>query len=81
LKFLHQKEMMTDLPAIKEINGVCGTCMLGKQHQQPFPFGKAWRAKEPLELVHTNVCGPMRTLSHEQNSCFIIFINDYTRMT
>ncbi|KAL5573510.1 hypothetical protein UlMin_023107 [Ulmus minor] len=69
LKILRQKNMMRDLPTIK------------KQHQQPFPFGKAWRAKKPLELVHTDVCGPMRTPSNDQNRYFILFIDDYTRMT
>ena len=46
-----------------------------------FPKGVAWRAKEMLELVHTNICGPMRTHSHAQNKYFILFIDDYTRMT
>ena len=34
-----------------------------------------------LELVHTDVCGPMSTLSHAQNRYFILFIDDLTRMT
>ncbi|KAL0377091.1 UNVERIFIED_CONTAM: Retrovirus-related Pol polyprotein from transposon TNT 1-94 [Sesamum calycinum] len=34
-----------------------------------------------LELIHTDVCGPMRTPSHEQNRYFILFIDDYSRMT
>ncbi|KAL0430353.1 UNVERIFIED_CONTAM: Retrovirus-related Pol polyprotein from transposon TNT 1-94 [Sesamum radiatum] len=40
-----------------------------------------WRAKAVLELIHTDVCGPMRTPSHEQNRYFILFIDDYSRMT
>ena len=55
--------------------------MIGKQQRQPFPSGKAWRAKALLELVHTDVCGPMRTPSNEQNRYFILFIDDYTRKT
>ena len=34
-----------------------------------------------LELVHTDLCGPMSTLSHAQNRYFILFIDDLTRMT
>ncbi|CAJ2638092.1 unnamed protein product [Trifolium pratense] len=56
-------------------------CMLGKHHRQPFPKGGAWRAKQVLELVHTDVCGPMNTLSHAKNRYFILFIDDFTRMT
>ncbi|CAL8990716.1 unnamed protein product [Prunus brigantina] len=60
--------MMRDLPNIKEIHDVCEGCQLGKQHRQAFPSGKAWRAKALLELVHTDVCGPMRTPSLDNNS-------------
>ncbi|KAM6582397.1 hypothetical protein CsatB_009399 [Cannabis sativa] len=67
LKILTQKNMMRDLPKIKEINTVCEGCMLEKQHRQPFPSGKTWRVKKPLELVHTDVCGAMRTPSNDQN--------------
>lgn len=81
LNLLHQKNMMRDLPSITMQDGVCEGCMLGKQRRQPFPSGKAWRAKTMLELVHTDVCGPMRTPSNEQNRYFILFIDDYTRMT
>ena len=81
LKVLSQKEMMRDLPSIKESKEVCEGCQYGKQHRQAFPSGKAWRAKNCLELVHTDVCGPMRTPSHEQYRCFILFIDDCTRMT
>ncbi|CAL9016012.1 unnamed protein product [Prunus brigantina] len=62
------KNMMRDLPNIKEIHDVCEGCQLGKQHRQAFPSGKAWRAKALLELVHTDVCGPMRTPSLDNNS-------------
>ncbi|KAL0389945.1 UNVERIFIED_CONTAM: Retrovirus-related Pol polyprotein from transposon TNT 1-94 [Sesamum calycinum] len=50
-----------------------------KQHKKPFPSGTSWRAKAVLELIHTDVCGPMRTPSHEQNRYFILFIDDYSQ--
>ncbi|KAL0301338.1 UNVERIFIED_CONTAM: Retrovirus-related Pol polyprotein from transposon TNT 1-94 [Sesamum radiatum] len=81
LKILHQKKMMTDLPQIQAIEGACEACLQGKQHKKPFPSGTFWRAKAVLELIHTDVCGPMRTPSHEQNRYFILFIDDYSRMT
>ncbi|KAL0418689.1 UNVERIFIED_CONTAM: Retrovirus-related Pol polyprotein from transposon TNT 1-94 [Sesamum radiatum] len=52
-----------------------------KQHKKPVLSGTSWRAKAVLELIHTDVCGPMRTPSHEQNRYFILFIDDYSRMT
>ena len=56
------------LTMIKELNRVCEGCML-------------WRVKEPLELVYIDVCGLMRIPSHNQNRYFILFIDNYTRMT
>jgi len=50
-------------------------------HKLPFPKGGGLRAKEKLELVHTNVCGPMRTTSFGNSKYFILFIDDLTRMT
>ncbi|KAK4380842.1 Retrovirus-related Pol polyprotein from transposon RE1 [Sesamum angolense] len=81
LKILHQKKMMTDLPQIQAVEGACEACLQGKQHKKPFPSRTSWRAKAVLELIHTDVCGPMRTPSHEQNRYFILFIDDYSRMT
>ena len=34
-----------------------------------------------MELIHTDVCGPMRTPSHGNNRYFILFIDDFSRMT
>ena len=42
---------------------------------------KAWRAKEKLDLVHTDLCGLMRTLFLSKNKYFILSIDDFTRMT
>ncbi|KAK4402464.1 Retrovirus-related Pol polyprotein from transposon TNT 1-94 [Sesamum angolense] len=81
LKKYYQKKMMTDLPQIQAIEGACEACLQGKQHKKPFPSRTSWRAKAVLELIHTDVCGPMRTPSHEQNRYFILFIDDYSRMT
>lgn len=81
LKLLHQKGMMRDLPNLKENNEACEGCLLDKQHQLPFSTNKAWRANDLLELIHTNVCGPMRTPSHTNNRYFNLFIDDFSRMT
>ncbi|KAK4381808.1 Retrovirus-related Pol polyprotein from transposon TNT 1-94 [Sesamum angolense] len=76
LKILHQKKMMTDLPQIQAVEGACEACLQGKQHKKSFPSGTSWRAKAVLELIHTDVCGPMRTPSHEQKD-----ISSYSSMT
>ena len=59
LKLLYHKNMVHGLPTIEDRDGTCEGCVLGKHHRQSFPKGVAWRAKKVLELVHTDVCGPM----------------------
>ncbi|KAA3453210.1 centromere protein F isoform X7 [Gossypium australe] len=51
-----------------EKDDACEVCQLGKQARQPFPSNMAWRASKKLQLVHTDVCGPMKTQSLSGNS-------------
>ena len=40
----------------------------------------SWRAKAPLELVHSDIYGPMQTPTLGGYSYFILFVDDCTRM-
>ena len=40
---------------------------------------KGFRAKEPLELVHSNVCGPLNVQARGGYEYFVTFIDDYSR--
>ncbi|GKV16599.1 hypothetical protein SLEP1_g27221 [Rubroshorea leprosula] len=81
LKFMQTHEFVRDLPELQLTDSVCESCQLGKMHKLPFPVNKSFRATQKLELVHMDICGPMRTPSLSQNRYFILFINDFTRMT
>nr|GEV89334.1 hypothetical protein [Tanacetum cinerariifolium] len=37
------------------------------------------RAKDLLRLIHTDVCGPFRTVSRQGDSYFVTFTNDFSR--
>lgn len=45
----------------------------------PFFIASKRRTKNLLEIVHTDVCGPMRTKSKSGARYFITFIDDYSR--
>ncbi|GJT25812.1 retrotransposon protein, putative, ty1-copia subclass [Tanacetum coccineum] len=45
---------------------------------KPFPH-QVERAKDLLGLIHTDVCGPFRTVSREGASYFITFTDDFSR--
>lgn len=81
LQQLHQKNMVVGLPSITEKSEVCEGCALGKHHRDSFPKGKALRATAPLELIHSDVCGPMKTTTDGGNRYFLTFIDDFSRMT
>ena len=42
-------------------------------------FGKAKRAFVPLELVHSDICGPMNVRTRHGAQYFITFIDDFTQ--
>eukprot|EP00253_Pinus_taeda_P032899 PITA_32899 len=50
-----------------------------KANQNNF-LEKEGSASRPLELVHTDVCGPFRTRSPRGEEYFILFIDDFSRM-
>ena len=42
---------------------------------------KKKRTERPLQLIHSDLCGPIPTLSIDGNKYFISFINDFRRFT
>ena len=79
MRLLKEKNMVKGLPNIDKIDKVCEGCIYGKMHRLPFPKN-AWRAKAPLELVHSDILGPTRTPSLGGKRYFLLFVDDYTRM-
>ena len=54
----------------------CESCLFGKMTKLPFK-GKGERADGLLDLIHTDVCGPMFVHARGGFVCFITFIDDY----
>ena len=68
----------------------CTGCLTGKSHRQPFPAEASHRATRPLEIVHSDVCGPIqaeeshtaaeKTAASQLLKYYILtFIDDYSR--
>eukprot|EP00111_Clytia_hemisphaerica_P023199 TCONS_00068237-protein len=83
LKLLNKKEMVNGLDFdLKEtVNRNCEGCAMGKQHRQPFPKKSTNTTKGLLELIHSDVCGPMDVPSVGGSRYFVTFIDDYSRYT
>ena len=67
---------MNGLPHIHHPDQLCEACIFEKNHRIPF-VKEPWRTKFPLELVHTNVCGPINISSVGSNKYFLTFIDDF----
>lgn len=59
-------------------NMLCEICQKGKQCRIPFP-AEGSRVKKPLELIHSDICGPLEVKSLGGARYFLTFIDDYTR--
>jgi hypothetical protein len=81
LKFIHDTGMVDDMLEIHVSDQTCDSCELRKQHRQPFPQSISKRATHKLELVHSDICGPMSITSLSNNLYFILLIDDFSRMT
>jgi len=80
LENLSKRNLVNGLPHIHHPDQLCETCIFGKNHRIPF-VKEPWRAKFLLELVHTDVCGPMNISSVGGNKYFLTFIDDFSRKT
>ena len=60
-------------------NTICKSCQFGKQTRSYFIENEGLASK-PLELVHTDLCGPSRKKSPRGEEYFTLFIDDFSRM-
>lgn len=81
LKLLSKKKMVKGLPPINHADQLCEGCILGKHSRKSFPKEVSTRAKKPLELVYSDVCGPINPSSLGKSNYFVLFIADFSRKT
>ena len=59
----------------------CDGCLIGKQCRESFPKRSENRAKDVLEIIHSDVCGPMENVSIGGSRYILTFTDDFTRYT
>ena len=59
----------------------CISCLKGKMTRKSFPKVSNNRAQQPLDLIHSDVCGPMSTETPGRKKYFLTFIDDCSRYT
>jgi hypothetical protein len=80
---LKELDAMVDGMNLKEVSlhHICEGCVKGKHQRTSFLKDGATMASQLLEIVHTNVCGPMKTTSHGGARYFFTFIDNFSRKT
>ncbi|MCO5572839.1 hypothetical protein L7F22_026598 [Adiantum nelumboides] len=80
LMTLQRHNMVHDLSLLEmPPRHVCEGCVLGKMHRFAFSQDGSVRATRKLQLVHSDVCGPMRTPSVGNSLYFVTLIDDFSR--
>ena len=76
MKKLHADGLFESLDYVSV--GACEPCLMGKMTKTPFS-GTMERATDLLEIIHTNVCGPMSVEARGGYRYFLTFTDDLSR--
>jgi hypothetical protein len=80
LKEMVQKKLVEGVDRIQHTElDFCEGCINGKMQRNSFKPVGAVKSTRKLQLVHSDVCGPMQTESIGGCKYFVTFIDDYTR--
>ena len=79
---LRTKELVVGLPNIKfQCDKLCDACAKGKHVRKSFKSKKLVSTTKPLELIHMDLCGPMRVQSRSGKLYVLVIVDDYSRYT
>lgn len=76
-----RNQLIVGAPVLPSSQTMCEVCMKGKQTRQRIPKAATFRATRPLELVHSDLCGPLPVPSLTGARYVITFTDDYSRFT
>ena len=84
LVMIIKKKMVTgmdDLNISESSKHFCEPCIYGKMTRTSFPKQSLSKTHHVLELVHSDVCGPIEVETKQKNVYFVTFIADFSRYT
>nr|GEY14431.1 zinc finger, CCHC-type [Tanacetum cinerariifolium] len=76
-----QRDLVQGILAIKQTTQVCDVCLIGKHSRAPFLNKAKARSTLRLNLLHMDLCGPMRVASINGKKYILVIIDDYSRYT
>lgn len=81
LDLMKNKEVVRDLQFPSEPLKLCEPCVMGKLTETPHALIKESYARQPLELIHIDLCGPMPVGSLCGNRYIFVIVDDGSRYT
>jgi transposase InsO family protein len=73
------KEMVCGMPCVDHVEQLCDTCAVTKLKHRPFPCQASYRAIKQLELMHSDLCGPVSLATPGGRRYFLLLVDDTTR--
>ncbi|GJT22147.1 putative ribonuclease H-like domain-containing protein [Tanacetum coccineum] len=82
INLLSKNDIVTGLPKLKFVKDhLCSSCELGKAKRKSFHTKTTLSSKRRLQLLHMDLCGPMRVESINGKKYVLVIIDDYSRYT
>nr|GEV11161.1 retrovirus-related Pol polyprotein from transposon TNT 1-94 [Tanacetum cinerariifolium] len=82
INLLLKNDIVVGLPKLKFIKDhICSSYKLGKAKQNSFHTKITPSSKRRLQLLHMDLCGPMRVASINGKRYVLVIVNDYSRHT
>nr|GEZ40619.1 retrovirus-related Pol polyprotein from transposon TNT 1-94 [Tanacetum cinerariifolium] len=82
INLLSKNDIVIGLPKLKFIKDhLCSSCELGKAKQKSFHTKLTPSLKRRLQLLHMDLCGPMRVASINGKRYVLVIVDDYSRYT
>jgi transposase InsO family protein len=79
LEKMGRLEMVRGLPPISHTEQFCDTCVIAKHRRGVFPKQSKYRTDKALELVHDDLCEPVKTTTPGRWHYFLLLVDDATR--
>ncbi|GJY60983.1 retrovirus-related pol polyprotein from transposon TNT 1-94 [Tanacetum coccineum] len=82
INLLSKNNIVNGLPKLKFVKDhLCSSCELGKAKRKSFHTKTTPSTKRRLQLLHMDLCGPMRVESINGKKYVLVIVDDYSRYT
>nr|GEZ95559.1 retrovirus-related Pol polyprotein from transposon TNT 1-94 [Tanacetum cinerariifolium] len=82
INLISKKDIVIGLPKLKYVKDqLCSSCELSKAKRSSFKSKVVPSSKGRLNLLHMDLCGPMRVASINGKKYILVIVDDYSRYT